>query len=91
MDALEKFKKHAQTVLLWIEDEKPRVQRFKCENCQYRRYHCDSNFGVFTHSYRVCCCLPCWYTPIAKLDSCPKENNPKAGKLSSICRVNTEV
>lgn len=41
MDALEKFKKHAQTVLLWIEDEKPRVQRFKCENCQYRRYHCD--------------------------------------------------
>lgn len=51
MDALEKFKKHAQTVLLWIEDEKPRVQRF----------------------------------------SCPKEDNPKAGKLSSICRVNTEV
>lgn len=91
MDALEKFKKHAQTVLLWIEDEKPRVQRFKCENCQYRRYHCDSNFGVFTHSYRVCCCLPYWYTPIAKLDSCPKEDNSKAGKLSSICRVNTEV
>ena len=45
----------------------------------------------FNHSYRVCCCLPCWYTPIAKLDSCPKEDNPKAGKLSSICRVNTEV
>lgn len=91
MTPFEKFKKHAETVLFWIEDEKPRVRRFGCENCNYRRYHCDSDFGVATQSYQVCCCLPCWYTPIAKLDSCPKEDYPNAGKLSSIIKVNQEV
>ena len=53
MTPFEKFKKHAETVLFWIEDEKPRVRRFGCENCNHRRYHCDSDFGVATQSYQV--------------------------------------
>ena len=76
MTPFDKFKETAALVNLWIREEQPKIERFD---------------RFFTNGYCICNCLPNWHTPIARIDECPKKNNPRAGKLSSICKVNTDV
>lgn len=91
MTPFEKFKETAALVNVWIREEQPKRERFGCKNCQYLHGTFESFDRFFTNGYCVCNCLPYWHTPIAQIDECPKKNNPNAGRLSSICRVNTEV
>lgn len=91
MTPFDKFKETAALVNLWITEEKAKIERFGCRNCQYAHSMHESFDRFFTNQYGACSCLPNWCTPIARIDECPKKNNPRAGKLSSICKVNTEV
>lgn len=91
MTPFDKFKETAALVNLWIREEQPKIERFGCNNCHYSHANFQSFDRFFTNQYRTCDCLPHWNTPVARIDECPKKNNPRAGKLSSICKVNTEV
>lgn len=91
MTPFDKFKETAALVNLWIAEEKPKIERFGCRNCSSAHSTHESFDRFCTNQYGICNCLPNWRTPIARIDECPKKNNPRAGKLSSICKVNTEV
>ena len=88
MTPFEEFKETAALVKHWIEIEKPKIKDFGCDGCKHNTYTFKSCCGYHTYSYSVCCCLPYWYKPIARISECPKKNNPDAGSLKSVCRVN---
>ena len=89
MTPFEKFKEKAALVNHWIKEEKPKIQRFGCEKCKYVHYTHESFDRFYTYNYCVCCCLPNWLKPVARISECPKKNNPNAGKLISVCKVNS--